>query len=344
MEVKGGAFARFLGDLSEIDAVLVYGPDRGLVEERRRQVMAAVVDDTTDPFRVATLESAAVRSDPARLGDEAAAVAFGGGRRLVLVSAAGNDLADVFKEFLSQPPAGGLVVVEAGELAKGSRLRSLFEKGKRSAAVACYHDEGGALEGLIRSVLGESEQRAEPAALAYLVANLGGDRGLSRRELEKLALYVGQPGPVTLAQAEACVGDGAAHVVDDVVMAAGGGDFATLNLALERSFNSGQAPVSILRAAARHFQRLSLASDRVNNGSDVKQALQSLRPPVFWKVRDAFVSQLKAWSTPRLMQALEIITEAELLCKSTGIPDRAVCARALMRIAQAARINVRSVG
>jgi DNA polymerase-3 subunit delta len=102
--------------------------------------------------------------------------------------------------------------------------------------------------------------------------------------------------------------------------------------------------VSILRAAARHFQRLSLASDRVNNGSDVKQALQSLRPPVFWKVRDAFVSQLKAWSTPRLMQALEIITEAELLCKSTGIPDRAVCARALMRIAQAARINVRSVG
>jgi DNA polymerase-3 subunit delta len=193
-------------------------------------------------------------------------------------------------------------------------------------------------------VLGESEQRAEPAALAYLVANLGGDRGLSRRELEKLALYVGQPGPVTLAQAEACVGDGAAHVVDDVVMAAGGGDFATLDLALERSFNSGQAPVSILRAAARHFQRLSLASDRVNNGSDVKQALQSLRPPVFWKVRDAFVSQLKAWSTPRLMQALEIITEAELLCKSTGIPDRAVCARALMRIAQAARINVRSVG
>ncbi|MDP7343796.1 MAG: acetamidase/formamidase family protein, partial [Alphaproteobacteria bacterium] len=46
---------------------------------------------------------------------------------------------------------------------------------------------------------------AEPAAMAYLVANLGGDRGLSRRELEKLALYVGQPGPVTLAQAEACV-------------------------------------------------------------------------------------------------------------------------------------------
>jgi DNA polymerase-3 subunit delta len=304
---------------------------------------AAVVEDADDPFRVAALEGAALRADPARIRDESAALAFGGGRRLVLVSAAGNDLADIFEDFLSSPASAGLVVVTAGELTKGGRLRKLFEKAKRSAAVPCYHDDEAALEGLIRGVLGQNEQRAEPAAMAYLLANLGGDRGLSRGELEKLALYVGQPGSVTLAHAEACVGDGADHVIDDVVMAAGAGDFAALDRSLERSFNSGQGPVPILRAAARHFQRLGLAADRINNGSDVKQALQSLKPPVFWKLRDAFVWQLGNWSTSRLSQALEIITEAELHCKSTGLPDRAVCARALMRIAQGARKKARSV-
>ncbi len=324
--------------------MLIYGPDRGLVEERRRQVMAAVVDDVGDPFRVASLDGAALRSDPARLADEAAAVAFGGGRRLVLVGGAGNDLADVFVAYLNQPAAGGLVVVEGGELTKASRLRRTFEKSKRGAAVACYHDEGAALEGLIRSVLSHNEQRAEPAALAYLLANLGGDRGLSRRELEKLALYVGQPGPVTLAQAEACIGDGAAHVTDDVVMAVGAGDFTALDLSLERSFNSGVAPITLLRATARHFQRLRLASDRVKNGAEVKQALQSLKPPVFWKLRDGFAWQLRSWSAARLDKALEIITETELQCKSSGLPDRAVCARALLRIAQAARVSGRTVG
>ncbi|MDP7164687.1 MAG: DNA polymerase III subunit delta [Alphaproteobacteria bacterium] len=344
MEIKGGAFARFLEGLDGIDAVLVYGPDRGLVEERRRQLTAAVVEDADDPFRVAALEGAALRADPARIRDEAAALAFGGGRRLVLVSGAGNDLSDIFEDFFKQTASAGLVVATAGELTKSSRLRKLFEKAKRAAAVPCYHDDDAALEGLIRSVLGQYEQRAEAAAMAYLLANLGGDRGLSRGELEKLALYVGQPGAVSLAQAEACVGDGAAHVIDDVVMAAGAGDFAALDLSLERSFGSGQSPVSILRAAARHFQRLALAADQLKNGSDVNQALQSLKPAVFWKLRDAFVWQLRNWPTPRLAQALEIITEAELHCKSTASPDRAVCSRALMRIAQGAREKKRSVG
>jgi DNA polymerase-3 subunit delta len=34
---------------------------------------------------------------------------------------------------------------------------------------------------------------------------------------------------------------------------------------------------------------------------------------------------------------LSILLEAELDCKTTGMPDRALCSRALLRIAQAAR-------
>jgi DNA polymerase-3 subunit delta len=34
---------------------------------------------------------------------------------------------------------------------------------------------------------------------------------------------------------------------------------------------------------------------------------------------------------------LSILLEAELDCKTTGMPDVAVCARALLRIAQAGR-------
>ena len=39
-------------------AVLVYGPDSGLVRERGKMLMRAIVDDPDDPFRIATLEAA----------------------------------------------------------------------------------------------------------------------------------------------------------------------------------------------------------------------------------------------------------------------------------------------
>ena len=43
------------------------------------------------------------------------------------------------------------------------------------------------------------------------------------------------------------------------------------------------------------------------------------------------------WRPATLGTALQILTEAELDCKSTDLPDTAVLGRALMRVAQAAR-------
>ena len=39
------------------------------------------------------------------------------------------------------------------------------------------------------------------------------------------------------------------------------------------------------------------------------------------------------------MRALEILTDAELLAKSTGMPAAAACGDALLRIARAARVS-----
>ena len=64
----------------------------------------------------------------------------------------------------------------------------------------------------------------DPAALSYLLANLGGDRALTRSELDKLVLYVGKGPRVTLADAAAMVGDSAERTLDDLSHAVAGGD------------------------------------------------------------------------------------------------------------------------
>ncbi len=75
-------------------AALVYGPDAGLVQERAEKLLKSVVPDLTDPFNVADLSEAVLLADPARLADEAAAISMMGGRRVVRVRGAGNDLAE----------------------------------------------------------------------------------------------------------------------------------------------------------------------------------------------------------------------------------------------------------
>jgi DNA polymerase-3 subunit delta len=323
-------------------AVLLYGPDSGLVRERARALTKAITGSLDDPFLVSELTAADLRDDPARLADEATALSFGGGRRAVRLRGAADGSTKAVAGALEllgtgEGAAPSMVIVEAGELSPRSSLRRLFEGEDGAAAIACYLDQGGGLERVIEDTLARHGLKPGPDVLAWLARVLGADRGVTLSELEKLALYCGPSGAVTLDDCRAVVGDGAAHELDDAVYAAGGGDAEGLDRALARAFQGGASPVSVLRAAQRHIQRLHLVAGKVAAGTPMDAAIKGLRPPVFFKQADRFRAQARSWSSERLVTALDLLTEAELGTKTTGYPDRLICQRVLMQIAMAAR-------
>ena len=343
MKLKADQFGGLLkAPPGGLRAVLLFGPDLGQVRERAAALVKATAGDVADPFRVAELGPDALDGDPARLSDEARALSLTGGRRVVRVRDAGNSLADLLEDVLDDPVApGGLLVLEAGDLAPRDRLRKLCEEHDAAAALGCYPDEEEGLERLVLSALKARRLAIEPAALEFVVERLGADRLASRSEVEKLALYKGEGGgTVTLAEAEAILGDVAPLALDDVVLATAAGDQASLDRVLPKCLAAKQSPVSILRAMQRHLHRLHLATSLVSRGQPPDQAMKALRPPLFYKQQQAFRAQLRQWTPARAAQALDLLTQAELDCKSTDMPTEVICARALMRIAQAARAGL----
>ena len=334
MKLSANQAERFLRTPDpNIHAVLVYGPDVGLVRERAGAVARAVVAELSDPFRVSDLSARQLEEDPARLADEAASLTLTGGRRVVRIGDAGDGLTALMKGFLADPAGDALVVLQAGDLSARSTLRKAFESAELGAALPCYRDDQRSLSAVITEMLAENGLKATPDAMGYLTANLGGDRQLTRRELEKLILYKGRAGgAVELDDAAACIGDSAAITLDDLAFAVGDGDPVGLERALTRSFDAGGNPVSVLRAVARHFQRLHMASGSMAAGVSPNDAVKRLRPPVFWKLAERFTSQCDSWPPRQLAQALSRLLQAETACKSTGAPAEALVARALLEI------------
>ena len=322
----------------KILAVLVYGPDLGLVRERATALVQFGLGGKDDPFRLSELVGAHLKDDPSRLRDEASAMPFGGGRRVVRVRDGRDDCAEACGRLLSSGGVDALVVVEAGDLPKRSALRRLFEGAENGAAVPCYADDGEALDGVIRSSLEADKIRVSPAARAILLQRLGADRLLSRAELAKLAAYVGPGATIEEADVEAVVGDANEASIDDVCFAAFGGDQGALDAALARAYSDGLMPVVMVRAAMRHGERLMFVVSQIEDGGSAEQAVGALRPPVFFKRLAAFSSQSRRWKRDALSRAFARLMEAELRCKTTGLPAEAICNRALMEIAQAARL------
>ncbi|HWK46852.1 MAG TPA: DNA polymerase III subunit delta [Stellaceae bacterium] len=334
MKLAPGDIAAFLRQPKPgILAVLIFGPDDGLVRERAASLTRAVIGAADDPFRLTVLSPDQIRQDPARLADEARSLSLLGGRRVIRVRDAGDGLAATIAGLLDAPALGSgddpaLMVLEAGDLPARSSLRKAFESHPRAASIACYADGPREVAQLIRETLGRESITIVDDAIEYLVANLGNDRSVTRQELEKLALYAGAGGRVGLADAVASVGDNSLLSIDDLVQDAFDGRGALVEPALTRLFAEGEQPVGLVRAMMRHAQRLHLCAAQIAAGKAPDAAIRELRPPVFGRSVERFKTQLRGWSPARIGALIQALTRLEQDCKRTGLPAELLCRRA----------------
>ena len=322
----------------KIRGVVIHGNDDGLIAERAVALAKMVCEDLKDPFRVIDIAGDVLKGDPARLADEFGAMSLMGGRRVIRVRPAGEESAAALENLVAATAGDALVVIEAGNLSPKSTLRALAETESCLAALPCYMDNEGALEGLVEGAARAQGLAVEPDALQWIVDRLGGDRGQTRSEIDKLLLYKQGDGTkaVTMADALAVLGDTSAIGIDDVVGATFNGNFIELDRALDRVFAEGGHPVQLVRALQRHADQLHLVAGYKAAGVPTEVAIGKARGlPRFGPQRQRFERHLNSWSVRVLSSALNAILDAELECKSTGLPDETIARRLCQRLAQA---------
>lgn len=316
-----------------VRVVLLYGPDAGLVHERADVLARKIVPDLNDPFRVARLAGAAVNSDPARLYDETAAQALGGGRRLVRIQHTPDGLASTLGSLLDDlPPGDSFLLIEAGDLDKRSKLRSLCENApSHIIAIPCYIEDTAQRTKTIAAHFETEGLRVEREALALLTERLPSDRLALRSEMDKLALYARGQKTVTARDVQAALGDGGAAEIDDLVHAVAQGDARRVSALLDHLLAEQVSTVTLLRAAQRHFLRLQLARTHMDNGMSAAAAIDKLQPKVFWKHASPMARQVQRWPASSLAAFLSQLYRAEVTVKKTGVPDTALCAQLLLQ-------------
>jgi DNA polymerase-3 subunit delta len=342
--IRPAELAKFLkSPFAASRAILVFGPDSSLVRDRAEQLMRTVVEDLRDPFRVSDLGGDQVVSDPARLADEAAAVAMLGGRRVVRVRNATEGSTPVFEAFLNEPIGDALIVVEAGDLGTRAKLVKLFETAGNASAIACYEESSEAVEDFIGSVCAAQNLEPERDAVHELASALAADRALIRAEVAKLALYVADRAPpgqkirVTRDDVRAATVNMREADVDELADAVAEGNTAKTAALLARSFDGGSTAVSLLRAVSMHILRLHSVVAALDGGAPLESALNEAGRFIAFGRRTALQRQATRWPLARLNEVVGLFLIAEQQCKDTGMPDEAVASRVILSAAALGR-------
>lgn len=299
--------ADFKSGISTVRALLIYGPDAGQVDEYCDSAINILQIDKDNLF---ALDSNEISEKQDALFAESCSPSMFGGNKMVLISNAGDSCAKQVAELVQHPGLCATVIVAGGDLRPGGGLRTLFEGADDMATLACYTDDARTLATLIRNELSASAgiQQITPDAMAYMTTHLGGDRGITRGFLAKIALYVDDKRIVELSDVEKCLPDTGAADTDDFLYSLTAGHIQQTMMALDRLLYDNKEPNMLIRMLDSHFKKLQTA------------VVDGQLPRLFWKVEEKFKQAMRIWPESEITAVLIRLNELERQLRTTGMP------------------------
>jgi DNA polymerase-3 subunit delta len=300
----------------DIRLYLLHGPDEAAAAELARRLGTALGADVE---RV-DLDGATLKTDPARLADEAASLSLFGGVRFVRAGPLGDESHDALAGLLSAPRAGNPVVALAPAVRTTAKIVKLAIGSPRAMAFACYLPEGDAADRIVLDIAHAHGLRTTAAIARRIAEGCSGDRAVMTREIEKLALYldadVDRPADVDDAVLTAIGADLGDAEADHVVAALIEGQAAKVGAEVARLTGAGTSPVPWLRAIARRLIALAEMRAAIDEGDSVEAAMKRQR--VLRGDEAATARALRRWSPAMLAGALARVRVAERAIMESG--------------------------
>ncbi|MEO6432947.1 MAG: DNA polymerase III subunit delta [Sphingomicrobium sp.] len=335
MKIAKGQIGRLVDQPgSDTRFYLFWGPDEGQSRALGMRLLQAL---SADRFIVI---SSAIKADPATLPDEAGALALFGGKRVIWIEPAGEEIRDGIAALLEAPTPESPVVAIAPSSARPKELIKIAEASPLAACFAAYLPEGQEAERMVVDLGRRFGLRIDRTIAARVAEACGNDQAIVAQELEKLSLFLdaSTSRPIDL--------DGDA--LDAVGANLDDSDFPYLaDLALTGEMRelsdtlggigSANEAIPVLRALQRRLLMLAPARARVERGESPENVMASMGKALFWKDKVKFGAMLSRWTAADLARLAERATVAERALLFGNSPEVETLGEELIAVARAAR-------
>ncbi len=318
MKADKASLERALKAPQAVRLFLFHGPDEAASRALMRRVGAGVGDGAE---RI-DLSGADLKSDPARLSDEAAAFSMFGGPRWLLVEPAGEECLAAVEALLESPAGTTPAVLMAGNLKGTSKLLKRIIAAPDALAFASYLPEARDADRLVAEI-GRAYGLQIRTDLAQRIAeSCGMNRGIIEQELAKLALYLDAspeaPKPLDDDAVEAVGAKAEEGDLSRLTDAVAGGDLQALSAELDRLKGEGLDGIVLIRAVLKRMALLTRLRADVEAGSSVAAVMASKGKSLFWKEQKPISAQLARWRGESLAKSISRLVEAERQVKAPG--------------------------
>ena len=235
--------------------------------------------------------------------------------KIIIIKRVTDKILKIIDEIDSKNIEDIKIILNADNLEKKSKLRSLFEKDKKYICVPFYPDTDQTLSKLTYDFLKKKNISISPSNINLIVNKCNGDREILLNELNKIE-YFSKNGKKITAENIAKLTNlienhGISELIDNCLAK---NKKKIVNILNENNFNNEDC-ILITRTFLNKAKKILKLSSEFQNNKNIDLTISSAKPPIFWKDKEITKQQIYKWTPKNIKQLIYKLSEIELLIK-----------------------------
>ena len=212
-------------------------------------------------------------------------------------------------------------------LDKKSKLRNYYEKSKIYGVVPCYADSLINIQKIIQDEL-KNYHGVSSFNLNIIIEACGTDRTKVYNEIDKIKSFF-RDMKITTDNLSKLVNSPRVEDFNDLKDFVIKGNKHETNKLLTSTVIDQDKAVYYLSLISQRFYKL-MDILKIKKGGNFTEAVDMIKPPVFWKDKQNLVDQAKVWNIKKILIVLQKLYDFEIILKSNGNINKNILIKKLL--------------
>jgi len=235
--------------------------------------------------------------------------------KIIIIKRSTDKILDIIEDLYSKKIEDIIIILDADNLEKKSKLRSFFEKDNKLVCIPFYPDNEQTLSKLAYNFFKNKNILISQANINLIINKCNGDREALQNELNKIEYYSKNGKKIysedIIKLTNLIENHSVTELVDNCLAK---NKKKIIHILNENNFNNEDCIIIVRTLLNKSKKILKLSSDYENN-NNIDLTISSAKPPIFWKDKEITKQQIYKWKPDSIKKLIYKINEIELLVK-----------------------------
>ena len=236
-------------------------------------------------------------------------------KKLIIINRSTDKIKDIIEEIIEKEVNDLIIILNSGTLDKKSKLRTLFEKNKKTICVPFYEDNNQTLTTIVNNFFRDKKISISRELVNLITNRSRGDRQNLNNELQKIESFVKNKTKIDsqdiLKLTNLAENYNVSELIDSCLSK---NKKKTVRILNENNYSLEDC-ILIIRSFLIKSKRLIKLCREIKNKKNIDTVIAGFKPQIFWKDKEVVKQQVQCWSYENAEKLIYEINEIELLIK-----------------------------